>query len=195
VSSSFVQCWKLCITILIVVTMKRVIIVGGPGSGKSTLARKMGDITGLPVIHIDHIHWQPGWIERSSAEKDRLTREVHDRDSWIFEGGHYRTLDERLLRADTFIWLDFTVWLRFWRVITRTLRDLGKNRPDLPENCPERLNFETLKFAHFIWTTRNRWREKLTGICKTPPANVTCHHFTSVGQIEDYLKLLRVAKN
>jgi adenylate kinase family enzyme len=167
--------------------MQRVIIIGGPGSGKSTLARKMGDITGLPVVHIDHIHWLPGWIERSSAEKDRLTRAAHAKEEWIFEGGHFRTFDERLARADSFIWLDFSVWRRLWRVAVRTLRDLGYNRPDLPENCPERINFETLKFAHFIWTTRNRQTEKMAGICASPPPGLTCHHFTDVQQIAAYL--------
>lgn len=40
--------------------MKRVMIFGGAGSGKSTLARKIGARTGLPVIHIDPIYWEPG---------------------------------------------------------------------------------------------------------------------------------------
>lgn len=166
-------------------------IVGGPGSGKSTLARKMGDITGLPVVHIDHIHWQPGWIERSSAEKDRLTRIAHANDEWIFEGGHFRTFDERLARADTFIWLDVSVWRRLWRVVKRTMRDLGKNRPDLPEDCPERINLETLKFLHFIWTTRNRWRDKIAGVCASPPSGLLCHRFTSTAQINAYVESLK----
>ncbi|WP_349775075.1 AAA family ATPase [Frigidibacter sp. SD6-1] len=52
--------------------MQRIMIIGQPGAGKSTLAAALGQRTGLPVIHIDHIHWQPGWIERSSDEKTRL---------------------------------------------------------------------------------------------------------------------------
>ena len=64
--------------------MKRVMIVGGPGSGKSTLARQLGAITGLPVFHMDHIHWKPHWVERDRADKDLMTRVVHAKDSWIF---------------------------------------------------------------------------------------------------------------
>ena len=44
--------------------MKRVMIVGQPGAGKSTIARQIGQRTGLPVVHIDKIHWMPGWVER-----------------------------------------------------------------------------------------------------------------------------------
>lgn len=45
--------------------LKRIMIIGQPGSGKSTLAKLLGEITGLPVVHIDTIHWQTGWVERS----------------------------------------------------------------------------------------------------------------------------------
>src|SRR5882762_3834746 len=40
--------------------MKRVVILGRGASGKSTLARLLGEITGLPVIELDKVFWQPG---------------------------------------------------------------------------------------------------------------------------------------
>jgi adenylate kinase family enzyme len=42
---------------------KRIIIIGSSGGGKSTLARQLGDITGLPVIHLDKVFWNPNWVE------------------------------------------------------------------------------------------------------------------------------------
>lgn len=119
--------------------MQRVMIIGQPGSGKSTLARNLGLRTGLPVVHIDTIHWQPGWIERSRDEKTRLCYEVEARDCWIFEGGHSVTWENRMARADLLIWIDRSAPLRFWRVLLRTLLQRGRSRPDLPENCPELL--------------------------------------------------------
>jgi len=119
--------------------MLRVMIVGQPGSGKSTLARKLGQLTGLPIIHIDTIHWQPGWVERSWGEKTHLCREIEARERWIFEGGHSATWDNRVARADLLIWIDRSATLRFWRVVLRTLLQRGRSRPDLPENCPELL--------------------------------------------------------
>ncbi len=158
--------------------MQRVMIVGGPGSGKSTLARALGAATGLPVVHVDHIHWQPGWVERAPADKLRLAREVHSREAWIFEGNLASTFPERIARADTLIWLDLPVGLRLWRIVRRTLTGLGRTRPDLPADCPERLNFQSLEFWKWTWDTRQSQRTKLLAVLTPPPPHLTIHHLT-----------------
>jgi adenylate kinase family enzyme len=167
--------------------MKRVMIVGGPGSGKSTLAQALGAATGLPVFYMDHIHWKPGWQERSMEEKDGMTCDVHAKERWIFEGGHSRTYSDRLSRADTLIWIDLPIFLRLWRVLKRTVRDRGRSRPDLPDDCPERINMETLHFLNFIWRTRNSSRDKVSKIAKNPPAHMTVHHLQSAKEVREFL--------
>lgn len=141
--------------------MQRVMIIGQPGSGKSTLARKLGERTGLPVVHIDTIHWQPGWVERSRDEKTRLCHEVEARERWIFEGGHSATWSNRLARADMVIWIDRSAPLRFWRVLLRTMLNRGRSRPDLPDDCPELL--ATLpEFFRFMWRTKTSSRKAIS---------------------------------
>jgi adenylate kinase family enzyme len=166
--------------------MKRVMIAGGPGSGKSTLAWQLGAITGLPVFHMDHIHWKPNWVERDGAEKDSLTKAVHAKDSWIFEGGHKRTYDERVARADTFIWLDFPLSQRVWRVLWRAFKYRGQSRPDLPENCPEQFNAETLRLLAFIWRTRNSSSEKLVAISGNPPSHLTIYKLQNLREVHSF---------
>lgn len=39
--------------------MERIMVIGGAGSGKSTMARWLSAQTGLPVRHLDHVHWMP----------------------------------------------------------------------------------------------------------------------------------------
>jgi adenylate kinase family enzyme len=151
--------------------MQRVMIVGQPGSGKSTLARELGQRTGLPVVHIDTIHWQPGWVERSWEEKTYLCHEVEARDRWIFEGGHSTTWDNRIARADLLIWIDRSAKLRFWRVLLRTLLQRGRSRPDLPENCPELLA-NLPEFFRFMWRTKKTARVKMQQLVTTAPS--TC---------------------
>ena len=140
--------------------MRRIMIVGQPGAGKSTLAARLGERTGLPVIHIDRIHWKPGWVERSKAEKTRLCIEAEQLDRWVFEGGHSATWPSRLARADMLVWLDLPVGLRLWRVVRRAIVGLGKTRPDMAEGCPERLR-SLPEFISYIWTTRRSARDKL----------------------------------
>jgi adenylate kinase family enzyme len=47
--------------------MERVVILGCAGTGKSTLARRLGAKTGLPVVHLDALFWEPGWQESDPA--------------------------------------------------------------------------------------------------------------------------------
>ncbi|MCV0428207.1 MAG: AAA family ATPase [Roseibium sp.] len=170
--------------------MKRIIIVGGPGSGKSTLARLLSERTGLPVYHMDCIHWMPGWVERSEREKDELTHQVHIQDEWIFEGGHSHTYKERIERADTFIWLDAPVGLRIFRVLKRSLEYYGRSRPDLPNGCPERFNWQTVEFLQFIWRTRKSARTRLEKIYKHPPGHLKVYRFTSIPETAVFLEKL-----
>lgn len=161
-------------------------ITGGPGSGKSTLARIMGERTGLPIYHMDHIHWKPGWVERPPQEKCALCHRVHIQDQWIFEGNHARSLNERLDRADTVIFLDLPIGLRFWRVIMRMIRNYGQARPDLPQGCLERFDRQTLAFWRWIWTTSRKKLRQMPGHFAQHP-HLTVHQLQSRSQVAAFI--------
>lgn len=166
--------------------MKRVMVVGGPGAGKSTFARALGDATGLPVVHIDLIHWQPGWRERSRDEKTRMCLEVEARDAWIFEGGHSATWTNRAARADTLIWLDLPIALRLWRVLKRIWQNRiqGRLRPDLPADCPERLDLE---FLRYIIVSRRGNRAKAAALQHKFP-HLDVHRLSTVSAVQTFLE-------
>lgn len=159
-------------------------IIGQPGAGKSTLARMLGTKTGLPIVHVDHIHWMSGWVERDKPDKIALALEAQNRVAWIFEGGLGATKEHRLSRADTLINLDFPLWLRAWRVFKRTVMHYGKSRPDLPDGCPEQFNAE---FWKWIWDTSRRNREaNLRWMAKAGP-DVAVHHLCSARQVRAFV--------
>lgn len=168
--------------------MQRVMIVGGSGSGKSTLARALGDATGLPVHHMDHIHWMPGWEQRPREQRREMATEIEIGASWIFEGGFSATYAHRLSRADTAIWLDLPVGLRLWRVTKRLLRYWGQERPDMAPGCREGIHGETWAFYVWIWSTRISSRTKLAGLFATAPAHVQVHHLTSRRMVRRFLE-------
>lgn len=42
----------------------RIAIIGYSGAGKSTLAKALGAQYDCPVLHLDALHFLPGWHER-----------------------------------------------------------------------------------------------------------------------------------
>lgn len=165
--------------------MKRVMIVGQPGSGKSTLARLIGEKTGLPVVHMDAaVHWKPGWVERTRPEKNELALGIERREEWVFEGNLSSTYDHRLTRCDTLIVMVFPLALRVWRVVKRTIRDYGRNRPDLPENCPERFDRE---FYDYIWVTRKTGVDRIMALVDKADADTQVHILRSRREVDYFL--------
>lgn len=170
--------------------MRRVMIVGQPGSGKSTLARQLGQRTDLPVHHMDHIHWMPGWVERPHAEKTRLALQVEAQETWIFEGGHSVTYASRAARADLILWLDVPLRLRVWRILRRSLLHRGQTRPDLPEGCPERFGPETLPFWRYVWTSRRTGRDRIARMVADAPPVTRVIRLTSLAEVRRFLDSL-----
>ncbi|WP_299730172.1 AAA family ATPase [uncultured Tateyamaria sp.] len=168
--------------------MQRVMIVGGSGSGKSTLARALGARTGLPVHHMDHIHWQPGWQARPRDLRRDMALEVENGAAWVFEGGFSTTYAHRLSRADTLIWLDLPVSLRLWRVTKRLLRHWGQNRPDMAPGCVEGIHGETWAFYRWIWDTRHSGRARIVELLDTAPPELRVHHLTSTSAVRRFLE-------
>ncbi len=153
--------------------MHRIMIIGNPGSGKSTLARAMGHQLGLPVTHIDQLQFKRGWGEADPDERDASVRVVVAGPSWVIDGNYSSTIEDRMARADTLIWLDIALWRRLGRVARRTWRFYGQSRPDLPEGCPERFSPE---FLHYILTSNARQRAKAAARYETMARRAQAYH-------------------
>jgi adenylate kinase family enzyme len=138
--------------------MKRVVIIGSGGSGKSTLARRLGEATGLPVIHLDSIFWRANWEKTPADEWERTVAELLDRDEWIMDGNFGGTRKMRISAADTVVFLDLPRVLCVIRAAKRFLRYRGKTRPDMAEGCREKMDIE---FLSWIWNFPARSRPRI----------------------------------
>jgi adenylate kinase family enzyme len=109
----------------------------------------MGEALQLPVIHLDAELWRPGWIMTPKDEELALLQNWIAGESWIIDGNYGATMSQRFAAADTILFLDFPRSLCLWRAVRRFLRYRGRRRPDMAEGCPEKLDWEFLKW---IWS-------------------------------------------
>jgi len=142
--------------------MERIIVIGCPGSGKTTLSKQLANKLGLPLTHLDVLHWRDGWQTIPKDEFDRLLTDELVKPNWIIDGNYNRTIPLRLQYCDTVIWLDYPRITCMLGVLKRYFKNRGKSRPDMGGNCPEKLDLEFLKFVwRFNKTHRQRYKEML----------------------------------
>ena len=137
--------------------MERIMIIGCGGSGKSTLARQLGEKTGLSVVHLDKLFWRPGWVNLTREEFDVVHNAAIEEKKWILDGNFDRTMEPRIRRCDTVVYLDFSRMACLCGVMKRILTTYGKVRPDMGDGCPERFD---LAFLQWVWNFNKNKREK-----------------------------------
>lgn len=91
-------------------------------------------------------------------EFDRKLEAVLEQEYWIIDGDYSRTLPVRLRKCDFVIFLDYTRFICLVNVLKRVLRYYEKSRPDMADNCPERLDIPFLKY---VWAYPKKEKPKL----------------------------------
>ena len=144
--------------------MERVMIIGCGGAGKSTLARALGEKTGLPVVHLDQIWWEPGYWQHLDREEfdERLAAELR-KPRWILDGNFNRTIEARLEACDTVIYLDLPrlVCIKNW--LGRVIQNRGRHRPDMTEGCNEWIDPDFIKW---VWNFNKKNRARYYDLLK-----------------------------
>jgi adenylate kinase family enzyme len=167
----------------------RVVVTGMAGAGKSTFSRALSDKTGLPVIVLDVHFWMPGWAKPAEAEWREKQQGLLAGDNWIADGNYHASLDLRLERADTVVFLDMRWWTCAWRALVRGIR----TRPvdfELPSGCDEsrlrRLRDEWC-LAWRIWRVHRSERERELEILSQHGRHVAMHVLRSKRAVREFL--------
>ena len=106
----------------------RIAVIGCPGSGKSTFARRLRDLTGLPLYHLDAIYWKPDRTTLPREEFYPLMQEIIARDKWIIDGNYQSTMDWRVEACDAVVFLDYATEV----CVEGVRRRKGQLRSDMP---------------------------------------------------------------
>jgi adenylate kinase family enzyme len=100
--------------------MRRICIVGTSGCGKTTLARQLAEQLDIPHVELDALHWQPGWTSTATPLLLERVAEALSGDAWIVDGNYNALRGVTWARADTLIWLDYSLPLVLSRITRRT---------------------------------------------------------------------------
>lgn len=106
----------------------RIIIIGCPGSGKSTLSRKLHNITGIPLYHLDNVWWNKDRSHIYKDEFDNKLLSIMNNNRWIIDGDYSRTYEIRFIYCDTVIFLDYDIDICIKGIKER----LSTERSDIP---------------------------------------------------------------
>lgn len=168
---------------------RRVVVTGMAGAGKSTFSQALSAKTGLPVIHLDLHFWKPGWVPTPDDEWREKQRGLLAGEQWIVDGNYHATLDLRLERAVTAVFLDTPWWVCAQRALARGV----SKRPagfELPVGCDEsawrRLRDEWW-LVWRIWRVRRSERERGLAILSQHGKHVALHVLRSRRAVRGFL--------
>jgi adenylate kinase family enzyme len=176
---------------------RRIAVVGTSGSGKSVLARRIGAVLGLPVIELDAINWQPGWIGLNAHDPTLFVEEVRRAiagDDWVCDGNYGVVRSMIMARMTDLVWLDYARSLVMARVIRRSFaRALGRR-----EIWPGTGNIERMAMwadpehpIRWAWSTHASRKALYGTLASTLPASVRLHHLRNPDDAEELITRFR----
>jgi len=139
--------------------MQRISVVGTCGTGKSTLAFAAARRLNIPCTELDSLVWGPNW---SPAPPDVLQRRVDAAtagETWIIEGGYAPARDAIWKRADTIIWLDYSLPVILRRLACRSIRRIVR-REVLWNGNRETLAMALSRDSILLWASQSYQRKR-----------------------------------
>lgn len=134
--------------------LKRVLVIGPTGSGKTTLAARLAAETGLPHTELDLLRYRRDWREVPTDEFRDQVDVATKASSWIIDGNYSAVRHLIWGRADLVVWLDYSLPVILYRLLTRTVRRLF-TQADVGNGNREQLRRVLGRRSILLWAVRS----------------------------------------
>jgi adenylate kinase family enzyme len=95
---------------------ERIVVVGRTGSGKTTLARQLATALQVPHVELDALYFGPNFSTAPLGILRERTSTAIAGDRWVADGNKQAVRDLVWPRADTIVWLDYSLGVSLWRL-------------------------------------------------------------------------------
>ncbi|MGN0533611.1 MAG: adenylate kinase [Eubacterium sp.] len=154
---------------------KKIIVIGCPGAGKSTFSRKLHNVTGIELFHLDAIYWNEDCTHISRQRLIKKQKEIFKKESFIIDGNFRRTLELRISQADIIFFFDLPT-----EICIQGAKNREGNRPEMPCQLPS--NDELIDF---IRNFNSEVKPKILELFDKYNSNVITFH--SHKEADDYI--------
>ena len=162
--------------------MKKIIVIGCPGSGKSTFSRALHKLTGLPLYHLDLMYWnEDKTIVNKEVFLDRLNNAL-SLDEWIIDGNYSSSMEMRIKKCDTIVFLDYPLEVCLEGVKNRK----NQKRSDMPWVETE----DDLEFIEFIKKFNTECKPKILELLSVY-SNKTIYTFNNRESAAEFLNAIK----
>jgi len=171
----------------------RISVVGTSGSGKTTVAGQIAQRLGIPHVELDALHWESNWTEAPLEVFRTRVVQALSGETWAVDGNYGKVRDIVWGRADTVVWLDYTLAVILWQLLRRTVQR-SLTQEELWSG-----NRETLSKALFsresilLWalkTYRRRKKEYPALLGRPEHAHLKLVHLRSPRETREWLSTL-----
>jgi adenylate kinase family enzyme len=158
---------------------RRILVYGVTGTGKTTAARQIAGRTGLPLVEVDELCWQPGWAQLPEQQMRELFTGVLAEDRWVLDSAWGVWLDLAVARAELVVGLDYPRWFSLQRLVRRTVARVVDQRPICngnTESLRQALGHDSIIRWHFRSFARKRRRMRAWADDPAMPRVVLVRH-------------------